>query len=68
MVFATQVLCRLGIEDVNEDSGPGRRVGFPHDVFNVFLDSLFSDLKSVCDLFVRPSLSQMFNNGLFAIR
>ena len=67
MAFLIRILWRLRIEDVNEYSGSGRGVGFSHDVFNVFFDRLFSDLKSVCDLFVRPSLGQMLNNGLFAI-
>ena len=58
---------RLRIEDVDEDSRPGRGVGFSHDVLDMFFHGLFSNLKGVCDLFVGPPLCQVFNDGLFAI-
>ena len=66
-VFNTGVvqIKRLGIEDVNEDTSSGRRIGLPHDVFDVLFHSLFSDLKRVCNFFVGPSLCQVLNNGLF---
>ena len=59
--------CGLGIEDVNEDSGPGRGIGFSHDVFDVFFHGLFSNLEGVRDLFVGPPLCQVLDDGLFAI-
>ncbi len=58
---------RLRIEDVNEDSGPSRGIGFSHDVFDVFFHGLFGNLKGVRDLFVGPPLCQVLNDGLFAI-
>ena len=58
---------RLRIEDVNEDSCPGRGIGFSHDVFDMLFHSLFGNLKGVRDLFVGPPLCQVFNDGLFAI-
>ena len=58
---------RLRIEDVNEDSCPGRGIGFSHDVLDVFFHRLFGNLKGVCDLFVGPPLCQVLYDGLFAI-
>jgi hypothetical protein len=52
---------------VNEDSCPGRGIGFSHNVFDVFFHGLFSDLEGVCDLLVGPPLSQVLNDGLFTI-
>jgi hypothetical protein len=58
---------RLRIEDVNEDSCPGRGIGFSHDVLDVFFHGLFGNLKSVRDLFVGPPLCQVLNDRLFTI-
>ena len=58
---------RLRIEDVNEDSGPGRGVGFSHDLLDVFAHGLLANLKGVRDLLVGPPLCQVLKNGLFAI-
>ena len=58
---------RLRIEDVNEDSRPGRGVGFSHDVLDVLFHGLFGNLKGVRDLFVGPPLCQVLNDRLFAI-
>ena len=52
---------------MNEDSCPGRGVGFSHDVLDVLFHGLFGNLKGVCDLFVGPALCQVLNDGLFAI-
>jgi hypothetical protein len=58
---------RLRIEDVNEDSCPGRGIGFSHNVLDMFFHGLFGNLQGVCDLFVGPPLCQVFNDGLLAI-
>ena len=50
------------VEDMNEDSSTGGRVGLSHDVLNVFFDRLFSDQEGIGDFFIGPSLCQMFNN------
>jgi len=52
---------------MNEDSCPGRGIGFSHDVLDVFFHGLFGNLKGVGDLFVGPPLCQVLNDGLFAI-
>ena len=68
MVFLIQKLwLKLGIEDVNEDSCPGCGIGFSHDVFDVFFHSLLSNLEGVRDFLVSPPLSEVLNDGLFAI-
>ena len=66
-IFDTEYCGRLRIEDVNENSCPGRGIGFSHDVFDVFFHGLFGNLKGVRDLFVGPPLCQVLNDGLFAI-
>jgi hypothetical protein len=58
---------RSRFEDVDEDSCPGRGIGFSHDVFDVFFHGLFGNLKSVRDLFVGPPLCQVLNDRLFTI-
>ena len=67
MVFLIRVLWRLRIEDVNEDSGPGRGISFSHDVLNVLFHGLFGNLEGVRDFFICPPLCQMFNDGLLAV-
>ena len=57
----------LRIEDVNEDSCPGRGIGFSHDVLDVFFHGLFGNQKGVGDLFIGPPLCQVLNDGLFPI-
>ena len=52
---------------MNEDSCPGRGIGFSHNVFDVFFHGLFGNLESVCDLLVGPPLRKVLNDGLFAI-
>jgi len=52
---------------VNEDPCPSRGISFSHDVLDVFFHGLFSNLKGIRDLFVRPPLGQVLNNGLFAV-
>ena len=57
----------LRIEDLNEDTGPGGGVGLAHDVFNVFLDGLFGDLKRIRNFLVCPPFGQMLDHRLFTI-
>ena len=52
---------------MNEDSCPGRGIGFSHNVLDVFFHGLFGNLERVCDLLVGPPLSKVLNDGLFAI-
>ena len=58
---------RLRIEDVNENSCPGRGVSFSHDMFDVFFHGLFGNQEGVRDLFIGPALCQVLNDGLLAI-
>ena len=52
----------LGVEDLNEDTGPGGGVGLSHDVLDVFFDGLFSNLKRIGNFFVGPSFSEVFHH------
>jgi hypothetical protein len=53
---------------MHEDSSSSGGIGFSHNVLDVLFHGLFSNLKGVCNLFIGPSLCQVFNDGLFAIR
>ena len=52
---------------MDKNSGAGGGICLPHDVFNVFFDSLFSYQEGVCDLFVRPAFSQVLDDCLLTV-
>ena len=66
-IFYTGRCGRLGIEDLDEDTGSGRSVRFAHDVLDVLFDRLLSNLKGISNFLICPSLSQVFHDGLFTI-
>src|SRR5262245_20221088 len=57
----------LRIENLSEDAGPGCRIGLSHNMLDMILDRLFGNLQCVSDFLVRPTLSQMLHDRLFAI-
>ncbi len=51
---------------MNQNSGTSRGVRFSHDVLNVLLYCLLGNLERIGNLFVGPSLSEMFDDFLLS--
>lgn len=57
----------LRVKDLDKNPCSSCGVGFSHDMFDVFLYSLFCDLEGISNLFISPPFRQMFNDRLFTI-
>ncbi len=58
---------RLGVKDLNEDTGAGGCCRFSHNMFDVLFDRLLGNEESVRDFFICPPFGQMLYHGLLTI-